>query len=341
MTITASEIHQRLEEVQTYLGNQLIGHDVLIRRLLVAVIANGHILIEGAPGLAKTRAVNQFAKILDADFARVQATPDLLPADITGTNIFQQHRSEFEFTPGPLFNNVVLVDEINRAPPKVQSALLEAMAERQITTAGVTRELDAPFMVVATQNSLENEGTYPLPEAQLDRFMFYLHLDLPDAATEKAILSLVLRENRQNFAKQTAAGNSDTLEHDTGSPSPSRPVITADEIRTIQSYASNIHIAPAILEYITRIVCATRDADNKDITQHIRYAASPRGSIAIAEAAQATAVLNGRDHVLPEDVQELAADALGGRIGISYRAQAEGIRGRDVINSVLQDIPVV
>lgn len=341
MTLTSSEIHQRLNAVQEYLGNQLIGHEVLIKRLLVAVIANGHILIEGAPGLAKTRAVNQFAKILDADFARVQATPDLLPADITGTNIFQQHRSEFEFTPGPLFNNVVLVDEINRAPPKVQSALLEAMAERQITTAGVTRALDAPFMVVATQNSLENEGTYPLPEAQLDRFMFYLNLELPDAETEKAILSLVLRENRLNSARQLQQAGEAVADENENPIDHSRPVITAAEIRSIQSHASNIHIAPAMLEYITRIVCATRDSVNTDTTQHIRYAASPRGSIAIAEAAQATAVLNGRDHVLPEDVQELAADALGGRIGLSYRAQAEGMRGRDIINSLLQEVPVV
>lgn len=338
MTITTSEIHDRLTAVQDYLNSQLIGHQSLIKRLLVAVIADGHILIEGAPGLAKTRAVNQFAKILDADFARVQATPDLLPADITGTNIFQQQHGDFEFTPGPLFNNIILVDEINRAPPKVQSALLEAMAERQITTAGITRVLQTPFMVIATQNSLENEGTYPLPEAQLDRFMFYLNLDLPDAETEQQILSLVLAENKRNRENDLASESQQT---ESGAAIGNRPVITASEITAIKAQASNVHIAPAILTYITRLVCATREEGNQEITQHIRYAASPRGSIAIAEAAQANALLNQRDHVLPDDVQELAADALGGRIGLSYRAQAEGLRGRDVINSLLQVVPLV
>lgn len=337
MTLTTSEIHNRLTAVQDYLGSQLVGHQSLIRRLLVAAIADGHILIEGAPGLAKTRAVNQFAQVLDADFARVQATPDLLPADITGTNIFQQQRGEFEFTPGPLFNNIILVDEINRAPPKVQSALLEAMAERQVTTAGTTRELQTPFMVIATQNSLENEGTYPLPEAQLDRFMFYLNLDLPDAETEKKILSLVLAENRQRKTNHLDSANNPSG----NAAEPAKPVISASEIAAIKAHACNVHIAPAILSYITRIVCATREGGHEDITRHIRYAASPRGSIAIAEAAQANAVLNQRDHVLPDDVQELAADALGGRIGLSYRAQAEGLSGRDIINSLLQVVAVV
>ncbi len=338
MTITVSELHNRLSAAQEYLGSQLIGQQSLISRLLVAVIADGHILIEGAPGLAKTRAVNQFAKILDADFARVQSTPDLLPADITGTNIFQQNRGDFEFTPGPLFNNIVLVDEINRAPPKVQSALLEAMAEQQITTAGITRVLQSPFMVIATQNSLENEGTYPLPEAQLDRFMFYLNLDLPDAETEKQILSLVLEENRiKRNSHQSPESNESKF-----TATPLKPaVITAAELDAIKRQASNVHIAPAILTYITRIVCATRESDYKEITQHIRYAASPRGSIAIAEAAKAYALMNERDHVLPDDVQELAADALGGRIGLSYRAQAEGLSGRDIVNSLLQVVPVV
>lgn len=315
---------ERFSQARETIKQHLVGHDRLIERLLVAVITGGHVLIEGSPGLAKTRTVNTFANVLSADFARIQATPDLLPADLTGTNIYDQHKSSFTFTRGPLFNNVVLVDEINRAPPKVQSALLEAMGEQQITAAGKTYTLDDPFMVVATQNPIEHEGTYPLPEAQLDRFMFFVHVSMPDPALEMEILDVVLNESLNAQANTTTA------------------LLQREDIKSARNAVQSVYISTAIKDYLVRLVTATRGYGNAgsecDVVEH---PASPRGSIFLARAAQARAWLNGRDHITPEDVAVLAPDVLSGRIILNYQAQAKGVTTRRLVERILDRTAVV
>lgn len=315
---------QRFGTVRQAMQQHLVGHEKLIERLLVAAITGGHVLIEGSPGLAKTRTVNTFAKFLNADFVRIQATPDLLPADLTGTNVYQQHQGSFTFIPGPLFNNVVLVDEINRAPPKVQSALLEAMGEKQISAAGNTFPLNDPFIVVATQNPIEHEGTYPLPEAQLDRFMFFVSVTMPDPTLERQILNLVLDEDSAGAADS----NSNHLQ--------------AADIASAKSAAQNIFLSDAVRGYIVRLITATRGygtaAPQAEIVEH---PASPRGSIFLARAAQARAWLNGRDHATPEDIAILAPDILSGRIVLNYHAQAQGISARQLVHRILDTTAVV
>ncbi len=305
------------------MAEQLAGHERLINRLLVAVITGGHVLVEGSPGLAKTRTVNCFANLLSANFSRVQATPDLLPADLTGTNVYQQHTGQFNFIKGPLFNNIVLVDEINRAPPKVQSALLEAMGEKQISASGHTYVLDDPFMVVATQNPIEHEGTYPLPEAQMDRFMFFVQVAMPDPQLELQILNIVLKEQAANPGTATAKLND-------------------AHISAAKKAAANVYLSDAIKNYIVRLVTATRGygAGGRE-SQAIEHAASPRGTIFLAQAAQARAWLAGRDHTLPEDVTALAPDILCGRIVLSYQAQARGVTSREVIHRIMDSTAVL
>ena len=319
-----SATFDRFCSARVTMGQHLVGHERLIERLIVAIITGGHVLIEGSPGLAKTRAVNTFAKVLNTNFARVQATPDLLPADLTGTNIYSQHNATFNFIHGPLFNNVVLVDEINRAPPKVQSALLEAMGEQQITAAGKTYPLADPFLVVATQNPIEHEGTYPLPEAQLDRFMFFVDVAMPVPALEYKILDMVLNETEGNRSTATA-----TLLH-------------SDDIATARKATQATFISDTIKDYIVRLVTATRGhgsaGSESDVVEH---PASPRGSIFLARAAQARAWLNGRDHTVPEDVQTLAPDVLSGRIILTYQAQAKGLSTRNLIDRLLDNTVVV
>ncbi len=324
----ATNTKAKFTTVRDELNQSLAGHQKLIERLLVAIITGGHVLIEGSPGLAKTRTVNQFAQLLDAAFARVQATPDLLPADLTGTNIYQQHTGMFNFVAGPLFNNIILFDEINRAPPKVQSALLEAMGEKQITAAGKTYLLQSPFMVVATQNPIEHEGTYPLPEAQLDRFMFFVDVAMPTPELEHQILDIVLSES------QIESGNNPvTTIH---------AVLNADDIQAAGQTASAVFISDAVKDYIVRLVTATRGYGNAgDEARAVEHAASPRGSIFLARAAQARAWLNDRDHITPEDIQVLAPDILSGRIILNYHAQARGITARQVVHRILEHTAVV
>lgn len=323
LTGSSADTKAKFTTVRNELNQSLAGHQKLIERLLVAIITGGHVLIEGAPGLAKTRAVNQFAQLLDADFARVQATPDLLPADLIGTNVYQQHTGTFNFVAGPLFNNIILFDEINRAPPKVQSALLEAMGEKQISAAGQTYPLQSPFMVVATQNPIEHEGTYPLPEAQLDRFTFFIDVPMPTPELEHQILDIVLNESDNN---QTI----------------SNPVLNAGDIQTARQTASSIFISDAVKDYIVRLVTATRGYGNAGIeAQAVEHAASPRGSIFLARAAQARAWLDGRDHTTPEDVEVLAPDVLSGRIILNYHAQARGVTGRQLVYRILESTTVV
>jgi len=308
--------------VREALQRATIGHGLLVDRLLITLLSRGHVLLEGPPGTAKTRTVKRFAALLGADFVRVQATPDLLPADLTGTDVHRGN-GEFRFAPGPLFHHVVLVDEINRAPPKVQSALLEAMGEGQISTGGVTRPLAAPFLVAATQNPIEHEGTYPLPEAQLDRFLFRVELRLPGVADERRILDLVLDEGRDGIGVQPAA-------------------LALDTIRQAWRDVDAIHLSDAVRDYIVRLSCATRgEGQGGTAAVDIVQPASPRASLALASGARASAWLAGRDHVLPDDIATLAGDTLAHRIALDYRARAEGRTARGAIDAILDATPRV
>lgn len=297
----------------------LVGHEVLVERLMTALLAGGHVLIEGPPGLAKTRAVKRLAAGLADSFARIQCTPDLMPSDIVGTQVFRPDGGRFEFQQGPIFHQLVLVDEINRAPPKVQSALLEAMGEAQVTAGGVTRPLADPFMVVATQNSIEHEGTFPLPEAQLDRFLLHLDLALPGAAAERAILDLVEDEGRAQ-------------------PQPAPDPLPSAAIRAARAAVAQIHLAPALKDFIVRLVIATRETAGGPLEGLVEHAVSPRGTLALAASARARAALHGRDHALPDDVEALATDALAHRLIPSWRAVSEGLSARMLIERVLTHV---
>ncbi|WP_312525165.1 AAA family ATPase [Paracoccus sp. (in: a-proteobacteria)] len=295
----------------------LIGHQRMAERLVIALLAGGHVLLEGPPGIAKTRAVKRLASHLPGKHARIQCTPDLLPSDLTGTQIFRVETGGFDFVPGPLFHSLVLVDEINRAPPKVQSALLEAMAEHQITTGGVTRALPDPFMVVATQNPIEHEGTFPLPEAQMDRFLLHLFLDLPGAESERAILDLV--EAEALSAPETAVS-----------------IIAESDLHAARAAVAAVHLAPALKDFIVRLVMATRSGGA--VAQWVEHPVSPRGTLALASAAKARAWLHGRDHALPEDVEDLAEDALAHRLVPNWQAVSDGRSGRSLVAEVLSQV---
>ena len=312
------DVQARFRDLKTHLESKLIGGSVLVERLLIGLLAGGHLLVEGAPGLAKTRAVKLLAQGLHAPFARIQCTPDLMPADLTGSSVFRADKGTFEYVPGPIFHSLVLVDEINRAPPKVQSALLEAMAEHQVTAAGVTHALPEPFMVVATQNPIEHEGTFPLPEAQLDRFMLKVEVRLPDSDIERRILDLVEGE---------AQG--------TGEAEPITP-ITPAEIAAARKAATATFLSPAVKDYIVRLVTAPRDAaTHADVAGKVEHPSSPRGTLSLAAAAKAKAYIEGRDHVVPQDVADLAADILSHRTILTWRALADGHSSRGIIGEVL------
>ena len=316
-------VQKRFSELETFLESRLIGGAMLVERLLIGLLAGGHLLVEGPPGLAKTRAVKLLAQGLHAPFARIQCTPDLMPADLTGSSIFRPNTGTFEYVPGPIFHSLVLVDEINRAPPKVQSALLEAMGEHQVTAAGVTHPLPEPFMVVATQNPIEHEGTFPLPEAQLDRFMLKVEVTLPDAAVERQILDLVEGE---------ATGEA------IAAPAP----ITPAEIVEARRAAMAVFLSPAVKDYIVRLVTAPRDAGTHGgAAAKVEHPASPRGTLALASAAKAKAYLDGRDHVVPRDVADLAGDILSHRTILTWRATADGNTPRRVIGEFLDRIHAV
>lgn len=308
---------QVIAVMASQIGSGLIGHQPLVERLLIALLAGGHVLIEGPPGIAKTRAVKLLAGHLPGRHARIQCTPDLLPSDLTGTQVFRPETGGFDFLPGPVFHSLVLVDEINRAPPKVQSALLEAMAERQVTTGGTTRALPDPFMVVATQNPIEHEGTFPLPEAQLDRFLLHLNLTMPDAAAERAILDLVEAEGADAPAAQVEA-------------------LTQQMLHQARDQAAKVHLAPALKDFIVRLVMATRPGGA--VADAVEHPVSPRGTLALAAAVRARAWLRGRDHGLPEDAAELAADALSHRLVPAWSAASEGRTGRMLVAEILQQV---
>jgi len=317
-------LHDVFANLARRLEAGVLGQAALTERLLVGLLADGHLLLEGAPGLAKTRAVKVLAALVEGSFHRLQFTPDLLPADLTGSEVFRPQDGGFHFVRGPLFHEFVLADEINRAPAKVQSALLEAMAERQISVGQATYALPELFMVLATQNPIEHEGTYPLPEAQLDRFLMHVRIDYPAAAVEREILALARAEAR---APRDA----------TPAPAASR-----EQVFAARRAVLDLYLAPALEDYIVQLVAATRRPEALDagLAGQVRFGASPRGSIALERCARARAWLAGRDYVAPADIQALAPDVLRHRILLTYEAEAAGTTPDDLIDALLQRLPV-
>lgn len=309
--------------LKSYLDSQVLGQPELTEGILLALLANGHLLVEGPPGLAKTRAVNALAHGVEAEFHRVQFTPDLLPADLTGTDIYRPETGQFEFQSGPLFHHIILADEINRAPAKVQSALLEAMAEKQITVGRTTYTLPELFLVMATQNPLEQEGTYPLPEAQLDRFLLHLKVNYPDAATEREILKLTRNEAMNKAQSQPAA-------------------ISQAAIFSARQAILKLHLAESLEDYIVQLIMATRNgaAYSSKLASWVGYGASPRATIALERCARAKAWLADRDFVTPDDIQAVFHNVLRHRLILTYTAEAEGITTDDVLTEILNCVPV-
>ena len=324
-SLTASQV--ALQRLNHFINTRIIGQQILVERMLIALLADGHLLVEGAPGLAKTRAINILSQSIEADFHRVQFTPDLLPSDLTGTEIYRPQQGSFEFQKGPLFHNLILADEINRAPAKVQAALLEAMAERQITVGKATYGLPALFMVMPTQNPIEQEGTYPLPEAQLDRFLLHVKIDYPKAVHEQEILHLARNEAKGALQSVTDHGFEK---------------ISLQTVFDARSEVLNIYMAESLEQYLLQIVLATRNpgAYGKDIGNWIQYGASPRASIALDRCARAKAWLSQRDFVDPGDIQDIAYDVLRHRLILSYEAEAEGITSDEVIKQLIARIAV-
>lgn len=317
---------EHFSNLKTHLSTQIIGQPALVENLLIALLANGHLIVEGPPGLAKTRAINALAQGLEADFHRIQFTPDLLPADLTGTDIYRPEDGTFVFQPGPLFQNLVLADEINRAPAKVQSALLEAMAEGQITVGRKTYQLPELFLVMATQNPIEQEGTYPLPEAQLDRFLMHLEIDYPDASSELEILKLNRGEALTKTPTHTKALR----------------VLSQEEIFSAREQVLNIHMAPSLETYMVDLIMATRQPEKYDdqLKSWLAYGASPRATIALDRCSRARAWLHNRDFVSPEDIQAVFHNVLRHRILLSYQAEAEGISANQLLDHLLSLVAV-
>ena len=315
--------YQLLANLENWLGQQIVGQQDLIHKLMLALLADGHLLVEGAPGLAKTRAIKEMAVGIEGSFHRIQFTPDLLPGDITGTDIFRPQSGAFEFQHGPIFNNLVLADEINRAPAKVQSALLEAMAERQVSIGSQTYPLPELFLVMATQNPIEQEGTYPLPEAQLDRFLMHVRVSYPDATAEQAILRLARNE----------AGGSHNTPPDT---------VSQSDIFSARKAVLDIHMAPAVEEYIVQLIIGSREpsAYDSELADWLEFGASPRATIALDRCARANAWIAGRDYVSPDDVQAVALDCLRHRLIVSFEAEAAGISSDNVVERLIQRVPV-
>jgi MoxR-like ATPase len=310
--------------LREYLRSQILGQETLVGRLLVALLADGHLLVEGPPGLAKTRAIKALAHAVEADFQRVQFTPDLLPADLTGSEIYRPEEGSFRFQRGPLFHNLILADEINRAPAKVQAALLEAMAERQISVGAASYALPPLFLVMATQNPIEQEGTYPLPEAQLDRFMLHTRIDYPDRATTLKVMAL---------ARSEAISQREL-------PPPAQRM-SQEMVFAARREVLNLTLSDPVAEYIAALVDATRRPEpySPRLRQWLRWGASPRAAIAMERGARALAWLDGRSYVSPEDVQAIAPDALRHRLLIDYTAQAQGISAESCIEELLSRVP--
>ncbi|KAB8191630.1 AAA domain-containing protein [Nonomuraea phyllanthi] len=316
MTSTTSpEPAHPLEQVLFEVKRTIVGQDVLLERMAVALIADGHLLVEGVPGLAKTLAVRSLAAAIAGSFQRVQFTPDLVPADLVGTRVYHQHSGEFRTELGPVFANLLLADEINRAPAKVQSALLEVMQEHQVTIGRETFRVPEPFLVMATENPIESEGTYPLPEAQVDRFMMKVVVDYPTQTEEQAIVERALRP-----------------------PEPPQPMVTSEDLMAMRGRARQVYVDPAVIDYAVRLVSVTRSpgtAGLGELERYVTYGASPRASIALVTGARALAFLRGRDYVLPHDLSELALDVLRHRLVLSYEALADDVDADTIITRVL------
>lgn len=312
----------KVQSVISEVGKVVVGQDLMIKRLLMGLFTNGHILLEGVPGLAKTLTVNTLANVLKLNFNRIQFTPDLLPSDVIGTMIYNQKRSSFEVKKGPIFSNIILADEINRSPAKVQSALLESMQERQVTIGEDTFKLDTPFLVLATQNPIDQEGTYPLPEAQRDRFMMKLNIDYPSQEEE---LKIMKRMTDLNFNNKVKA------------------ILSKRDITSIKNSINNITLSESVEKYIVQIVFASRNSSSiglDDVKNYISFGASPRASINLSLAGKANAFMNNRDYVTPDDIKEVANDVLNHRIILNFEAEADGITSTEIIKQILEKVEV-
>lgn len=323
---TATEVHQehnsKIKQVYSEVAKIVVGQEYMVNRLLIGLFTNGHILLEGVPGLAKTLTISTLARVLHLDFARIQFTPDLLPADLVGTMIYNQKDGKFEVKKGPIFANIILADEINRSPAKVQSALLEAMQEKQVTIGETSFQLDRPFLVMATQNPVENEGTYPLPEAQIDRFMLKVFVDYPSKEEE---LEIMRRISNMQFSYEV------------------NPVLTKEDIFAIRQEVNKVKISESLEKYIIELVTATRRPKDYKLdheAQYIQFGASPRASINLNLASRAIAYLDGREFVLPEDIKEVALDVFNHRIILNYEAEADNVKTEDIIKVLLTKVPI-
>jgi MoxR-like ATPase len=315
-------LHQNIDSLKTWLNSRIVGQQQLIERIIIALLADGHLLVEGAPGLAKTKAIKTVSEGIDADFHRVQFTPDLLPSDITGSDIYRPDQAVFEFQAGPLFHNLVLADEINRAPAKVQSALLEAMAERQISVGKNSYPLPDLFLVMATQNPIEQEGTYPLPEAQMDRFLMHVSVDYPTPDSERTILQL---------SRQEAQGEQSSI----------FDPISQDDLFAARKDVLSVHMNESVEEYLVQIILATRNTEayGGDLANWLDFGASPRATIALDRCSRAVAWLDNRDYVTPDDIRSIAHDVLRHRLILSFEAEAAGIDTNQVIDTLLSTVP--
>ena len=315
-------MHQNIDSLKTWLNSRIVGQQQLIERIIIALLADGHLLVEGAPGLAKTKAIKTVSEGIDADFHRVQFTPDLLPSDITGSDIYRPEQAVFEFQAGPLFHNLVLADEINRAPAKVQSALLEAMAERQISVGKNSYPLPDLFLVMATQNPIEQEGTYPLPEAQMDRFLMHVSVDYPTPDSERTILQL---------SRQEAQGEQSSI----------FDPISQDDLFAARKEVLSVHMNESVEEYLVQIILATRNTEayGGDLANWLDFGASPRATIALDRCSHAVAWLDNRDYVTPDDIRSVAHDVLRHRLILSFEAEAAGIDSNQVIDTLLSTVP--
>jgi MoxR-like ATPase len=304
----------------------IIGQERLMERLIMALLCNGHLLVEGAPGLAKTTAIKVLAERIEGDFHRIQFTPDLLPADLTGTEIYHQQTGTFEFQQGPIFHNMILADEVNRAPAKVQSAMLEAMGEHQVTVGRVTYKMPQLFLVMATQNPIEQEGTYPLPEAQLDRFLMHIAIDYPDARAEQDILELARGQARDELGEKVEP----TI------------LVTQKQVFEAQRQVLDLHMAPSLQEYIVQLVLATRDPGkwDEELARMVSYGASPRATIGLDRCARARAWLDGRDFVSPDDIHAVIHEVMRHRVLLSYEAEADGVTVDELVDRLLDLVPV-
>lgn len=316
------EHQDKIRKVFSEVGKVVVGQEYMINRLLVGLFTNGHMLLEGVPGLAKTLTVSTLARVLHLDFQRIQFTPDLLPADLVGTMIYNQQKSNFEVKKGPIFSNIILADEINRSPAKVQSALLESMQEKQVTIGQTTYPLDRPFLVLATQNPVDQEGTYPLPEAQIDRFMMKVHVDYPSKDDELEVM--------RRMANMSFDSNVETI-------------LTKEDVFSIRNEVNQVSISESLEKYIIELVFSTRDPKAygmADIAEYIQFGVSPRASINLNLAAKAVAFFEGREYVLPEDIKEVAKDVLNHRLILNYEAEAENISTKHIIETILNKVPI-